>query len=197
MGRHPAGAPNEVAPNPVPRTTAAMPALDRDRTVMVLGLIALVLFVTQVTGYVKRSLFGSHDRRVVTERVIEVHPHVAVPMAPEAPIPPNHAFEIQRALEAEILAETQARLAEEAALLAEESARLASDGRSEAAISMQEAATRLSEELLRLKREKIETHGSLAAAAAELDAVLAPPAPTIRTETIRVGDREVTVVVKS
>lgn len=155
-----------------------MPALDRDRTVMVLGLIALVLFVTQVTGYVKRSLFGSHDHRVVTERVIEVHPHVAVPLAPEAPIPPNHAFELQRAIEAEILGETHAQLAQEAALLAEESARL-------------------SEEMARLKLEKVETGGSLAAAAAELDAVLAPPAPTIRTETIRVGDREVTVVVKS
>lgn len=177
-----------------------MPAFDRDRTVMVLGLVALMLFATQVTGFVKRNLFGSHDHHVVVDRVIEVHPHIAAPVPPVppmAPIPPNHAFELQRALEAEVLAEAQAQLAEHAAQLAEESARMTAEGNAEAAASIQEAATRLSEELAKLKIEKVESTGSFAAAAVQLDEVLAPPAPSIRSETIRVGDREVTVVVKS
>lgn len=182
-----------------------MSASTRERTVMVLGLVALMLFATNLVHFAKSQFFG-HDRHEVAD-VSVVHRHDIVvapmaPMAPMAPIPPQHLFEMQRALELEALAQAEAQMAEEAARLAEESARLSADGHGDAAASLREAVSQMREELsgLREHQMQLKVEMETAASAAEqarLEAVLAAPDAVFDVERIRVGDTEVSVVVKS
>lgn len=176
-----------------------MSASTRERAVMVLGLVALMLFATNLVHFAKNQFFG-HDRHELADMMVE-HRHDIV-VAPMAPFPPQHLFEMQRAIEMEALAHADAQLAEEAARLAEESARLAADGHVDASASLQEAMSQMREKLNGLREHqqqmKVEVESAVSAAEqARLEAVLAAPPAVFEVERIRVGDREVSVVVKS
>lgn len=176
-----------------------MSASTRERTVMVLGLVALMLFATNLVQFAKNQFFG-HDRHEVADMTVE-HRHDIV-VAPMAPFPPQHVFEMQRAIEMEALAHADAQLAEEAARLAEESARLAAEGHGETAASLREAVSQMREKLNGLRERQLQMKVEVETAAsateqARLEAVLAAPPAVFEVERIRVGNTEVSVVVKS
>lgn len=128
----------------------------RDRVIMGLGIVALLLFMANILTMVKQRFF---DERPVAETVV-VHELRRVPHAPRAPHPPmppriEHRIHIttERVAHLEALVAMKARLAEEAARLSSEAAQLAEAGHSDASLELQESVDAVRSQLIDLQRE--------------------------------------------
>lgn len=125
----------------------------RDRVVMGLGIVALLLFVANIFTMVKQRYF---DHRPQHEAIV-VHEMHVVPHVPHLVLTPHIRqsiqFRTQRSAQTEALVELKLRLHEEANRLSEEAAQLAEAGHEDASITLNESVDEVRSRIVDLQRQ--------------------------------------------
>jgi len=125
----------------------------RDRVIMGLGIVALLLFVANVFQAVKERFFDHQPR----EETIVVHEMHTVPHTPHVVVAPlvEHRIRVStdRIDRTEAMVRLKLRLTEEADRLAAEAAQLAEAGHVDASIPLQESVDDVRQRIAELQKE--------------------------------------------